>query len=1090
MGVVYRGFDTILERDVALKLMHPHLVENEQHAQRLIREAQAVAKITHPNIVTIYEIGDADCGKYISMEYAEGISFGDLLRDQSPMPVERIIHLIKQILDGLSCAHEKGIYHRDIKPENIFITANDKVKILDFGIAKMSAKKGLTAVGDVLGTVEYMAPEQMLGESFDHRCDIYATGVLLYQALTRLLPFTGETSVAILFKQLNEEPIPPSEYNTSIPSALDKITLKALKKESLERWETAAAFAEALADALKPEKQDKGTGSNTSHWSLAEEQEDTPTSKEKLHPVFVGREREFKKLLRFFAQAQQGNGCTAVISGEAGMGKSTLAMQLQKYAKSNKAIVLYGASLYQEGMDAYMPYIDALRGFFSKDSHSLPSEERVKIKNLVREKIPVLMEFTERFSTTFDSGTSSDPTDDDQNPVNILEGIHLLVSLISTMQPVVLVIDDMQWADEASLRLFHYLSRHIAENRILQVGISRTDKFDLLQNGKPAPIVEIYSRMRREDIFQEINLNHFSREHCETLIDESFGNSSFTEEFYEMIHHETRGNPFFVLETLKLLIDNNTLYLEDGVWRNKTGIVKFDVPNRVEDVFVRQFSELADEEKEILQVASVIGYKFDISVLSRILDIKKITLLKTLQRFQTDFQIISSNEDGFQFEHPMLRDILYYDIPAALRKEYHLIIAEELDRIYGPEFGAIVGEVANHFHLGGNESKALPLLQQAGLRAFKISAYRQASMFFESLLTLCENRNEVPENSGFADLYLKLAICYEESGFWEKSLTTYQKLFDLSAEQNEARGKVDALRRIGRILDQQGKWDEALQKYNQCLEILDESPLRNVRSIIFNNIGLIYFQKGDYVLATEFLGRTIDAVDCDEGEIDKAHASANLGIISSIQGDQQQALKHYQTALDFYHRRGASRQTTRVYHNIGMAYSDMGQWKPSIEAFEKCLELLDNAENKHLRGLTFLNMGKAYARQGNLVKAQKLTERAYKLFNRLSDNLSIAEVFNVFGYIFAEKKGFEKAKNYLTKSIKINEEHNYQEGLAESYITMANTLYLEGELKESRKFFENAGEIYRKLNLDNRASSVDAEIEHKFSKQPKPAITT
>ncbi|RMF61219.1 MAG: hypothetical protein D6748_02150, partial [Calditrichaeota bacterium] len=1039
------------------------------------------AKLVHPNIVTIYEVGEAESGRYIAMEYVAGISLDEVLNSGQDVSIERGIHIISQLLSGLECAHQVGIYHRDIKPENILITPDDRVKILDFGIAKMAAKEGLTVAGDIMGTIEYMAPEQMMGEEADHRCDIYSTGVLLYQILTKKLPFTGDTSVAILYKQLNEDPIPPSELNPAISSELEQVILKALAKEKEDRWESARAFNEALLKVLRGVESRKKKIESDADWNLNEELEggeDASRSGEKFQPVFVGREKEFSRLVRLYRKASQGKGCTVVISGEAGVGKSTIAMQLQEYARKHQAFVLYGASLYQEGMDAYMPYIDALRGFFSKDSHLLPAENRLQIKNLVREKIPVLMEFTERFSTTFGGeGSISTPPDQSNSP-NILEGIHLLISLISTMRPVVVVIDDMQWADEASLRLFHYLSRHISENRILQVGICRTDRFDLQQNGKPAQIVDILSRMRREDIFDEVTLNRFSREMCEKLVDETLGSVNFTEEFYEIIYQETKGNPFFVLETLKLLNENGTIYLQDGVWYNRSDQIKLEVPNRVEDVFVRQFRELSDQDREILQVASVIGYKFDATILARLLGMRRIDLLKTLHRFQTDLQLLNSNEDGFQFEHPMLKELLYNEIPPALRKEYHLMIAQELEMMYGPEFGALVGDVANHYLHAGEEQKALPLLYQAANRAFKISAYRQASLFFEALMDIWKKRQQLPEGATLSELYLKLGICYEENGLWEKSLTVYQYLLELSQTEEDPQGQIGALRRMGRIYDHQGKFEKALEMYNHCLEILEKHPLQNVRSMIYNNMGLVYFQKGEYQLAREYFEKTIEAVDCEVGEIDKAHASTNLGIIASIHGDLNEALNYYQTALEIYLKRGNTRQLPRVYHNMGMAYSDLGEWEKSVQAFEKCLEMLDSADSKHLRGLTYLNLGKAYARQGNLEDARSFTDKAFKLFKRLGDSLSLAEVFNVMGYIFAEMNDFTRAEKYLKKSIRMNEDNDYQEGVAESCFTYARILDKQGKNKEAMEYFKKSADKFKELNLYSRTEAVLAEMEN------------
>jgi len=223
MGSVYRAYDPELERDVAIKVLHQVISEDNQNAQRLIREARAAARLVHPNVVTIYEVGKEEFGSFIVMEYVSGLPLSKIIAGSGPLPVERAINLICQILKALALSHKNNIMHRDIKPDNILVTENDEAKVLDFGIAKVAKTSGLTVAGEVLGTVEFMAPEQMLGEDIDHRCDIYSAGIVLYQALTKELPFSGHNAVEVLFKKLNEEPVLPSYFNNKINADLDQI---------------------------------------------------------------------------------------------------------------------------------------------------------------------------------------------------------------------------------------------------------------------------------------------------------------------------------------------------------------------------------------------------------------------------------------------------------------------------------------------------------------------------------------------------------------------------------------------------------------------------------------------------------------------------------------------------------------------------------------------------------------------------------------------------------------------------------------------------------------------------------------------------
>ena len=257
MGSVYKALDTRLERYVAIKVMHPHLREDKNNANRFLQEARAAAKLIHPNIVTIHEIGESETGQYIVMEYIKGMPLNKLLFDTGPLSWKRAVKYSFQVLRGIHSAHTLGIIHRDIKADNIIITDSDNIKILDFGIAKITSLAGHTGKEEVLGTTEYMAPEQILGEEIDARCDVYTAGVVLYQMLTGRFPFSGESTVAVLYNKLNEEAIQPSRFNENISSSLDHIVLKSISSKKEERWKSAEHFANALENFLEIQQQNE-----------------------------------------------------------------------------------------------------------------------------------------------------------------------------------------------------------------------------------------------------------------------------------------------------------------------------------------------------------------------------------------------------------------------------------------------------------------------------------------------------------------------------------------------------------------------------------------------------------------------------------------------------------------------------------------------------------------------------------------------------------------------------------------------------------------------------------------------------------------
>lgn len=247
MSVVYQAIDTTLGRLVALKVLAPHYRWDPVFVERFIREARVAARLDHPNILGIYEVGDVEGAIYIAMGFVEGGTLRDFLESRgAPLNSDEAVRIATQIASALQYAHSQGVVHRDVKPSNILLTKEYGALLFDFGIARAAEGTGITSTGTVMGTLEYMSPEQAKGLVVDYRSDIYSLGVVLYEMLTLKLPFTGKAPASVLYAVVYQSPIEPRKHNAAIPPNLERVMLRALAKEPNDRYQSAPEFSTAL----------------------------------------------------------------------------------------------------------------------------------------------------------------------------------------------------------------------------------------------------------------------------------------------------------------------------------------------------------------------------------------------------------------------------------------------------------------------------------------------------------------------------------------------------------------------------------------------------------------------------------------------------------------------------------------------------------------------------------------------------------------------------------------------------------------------------------------------------------------------------
>ena len=782
MGVVYRAHDTVLDRDVAVKVLSEAILDSGGR-ERLLNEARATARLNHPNIVSVYDAGEADGSPYVVMELVEGGS----LHSHRPRDLDTIVAIARQISAALDHAHSNGFIHRDLKPENVLLARDGSAKLSDFGLAR-SITSRVTSEGTITGTVFYLAPEQVLGHEIDGRVDLYALGVVLYELTTGQLPFAGDDPIAVIYQHLHAPVVPPRARNAEIPPVLDALVARLLSKDPAARPETAA---EVLRILNSPEILDKQAVA-TQELSVLERIE---------LGRMVGRERELQQARSLWTRVLSGQGQVLLVSGEPGIGKTRLVQTLATQVQISGGRVLQGAC-YAEGGMPYAPFAHLLRGALAEGpDEGLDLPDKV-VGNLLGLAPTVRPDYPEL-------GLDSSPEDHQAERHRLTEDMVVLFTALARQAPLLVVVEDIHWADSGTLSLLRHLARHLRRQRLLLVATYRD-----VEPGEAQPLHEVLLELYRERLATRLKLLRLDREQTKELLGVLFA-QEITPEFLDGIYTETEGNPFFIEEVCKALVESGRLYYEQGRW-HRPSMDELGIPQNVSVAIESRVRVLPRAAQQTLELAAVLGRTFDAGTLAAASELDKNVLLDGLEVAERARLIeevgdrqpaaesgparsgrfgvaLSGPGRRLTFVHGLIASTLVAGLTMTQRRRLHHRAAEAIERLHPTELEAL----AYHYDRAGDSDKAIHYLLKAGDRARGLYAFQEAIAHYQRALALLKEQGE---HERAAKTLMRLGLVYTASFQPDKAREAYDEAFDLwqplreSVEQSSQRAAGRALR--------------------------------------------------------------------------------------------------------------------------------------------------------------------------------------------------------------------------------------------------------------------------------------------------------
>jgi serine/threonine protein kinase/tetratricopeptide (TPR) repeat protein len=1053
MGQVYKAEDTKLGRHVALKLLAPESNNDTTARRRLLAEAQSASVLNHPNIVTIFAIEEADGIDFIAMEFVEGETLTAHLALNGALPLPSLLDIGIQVADALEAAHTSGIIHRDIKPGNILINPKGFVKVTDFGLAKLvrvsndaidrealTLAANLTGPGIVLGTAAYMSPEQTRGETLDARSEIFSLGCVLYEAATRTRAFTGPSFLSIMHAIAATDPPPPSKLRPELPREFDLILERALAKNREQRYSTASEMGDALRSLR---------ASLSGTWSGFPIVYDSDLI-DRSAPSFIGREPEMRKLNGLLEQAIEGTGRVVFITGEPGIGKTSLSDEFLRRTRRQRPglLISRGRCVEQYGTgEAYLPFLDAMGGLLQ-----MPGRERIAA--VMRTYAPT---WCMELPTAFASSGSLEKLQQETigaTKERMMREMGDALGILATSSPIVLLLEDLHWADPSSIDLLRHLCQRIATQRLLIAGTFRPE--DVERSGHP--LKSYKAEMTAHKLCEEIALGSWTREHIAEYVDATFAPNDFPADLTALIHEKTEGHPLFAANFLQYLSERGDFSKTNNRWSlvRPVAEMNLEAPESVRGMISKKIDALDAEGRRALQYASVEGTEFHSTVTAKLLGIDEIDLEEQLADIEKTHRLIETLgeeelPDGatttrYRFAHALYQNYLYGDLVNKRRIVLHQQAGEQLLKHFGKRAPQIATHLAIHFERGRDFTRAVEYVKHAGDHAAKLYGYSEAEKHYTQALKLVEKLSPESQADQLCTLYQKRGSVNHAVGNFTQAANDFTKMLEQAQTLNSLELQSHALNSLTMTLFFSHRLEETLTRAAEALEVADRAGNEKLRADTMLMVGLKHLCYGELKQGKAVL----DEVVATAKRLD--YKPALVGGIT------------WRACLHFF----------------------QSEYELAIQKANEGIRLASELRDGFLMLTAMFFVGLSQGNQGKMSAALTTLQDAMEKARRNGDLFWHPRFPNCIGWIYRELHDFEAARQFDEEGVDVARRHHVLEAEANSLINRGIDCTHAGQRECTDSAFTEVKDIFARdawfrwrYNIRLQAASAAHHLRHR-----------
>ncbi len=938
MGTVYEAIDTRTSARVALKALHPYLLGSATLRERFAREARLGKQVSHRNVVRTLEYESVDGYDLLVMEYVEGRTLRALADEWRTVPEGFLREIARQAASGLSAIHEAGIVHRDLKPENILVTDDRRVRIMDLGVAKIhDASVALTIEGQFLGSLPYAAPEQCEGREVGPAADLYSLGVVLYELATGENPFRSETPGASLRAHMDVVPPPATERNGDISPFFSEVLATLLAKSPGRR----VASARALVGILE-------AGEQGAWWTEREREiraRRLPRVLVRRDTSFVGRATELDLLRAAWRAACAGEGQVVILEGEPGIGKSRLIDAFLRDLDPDRAHVLYGSFPPGSGLRGL---VDAVVARFG----------RVGIDRELKGRLGELAALAPVVAGLMRDGAGP------SEPESLAAAFRELLLALARERPVAWAVDDLHFAPERTRAIAYAMARAAQEGRAL-----------LLLSARSLPPEEM-GPLERLPHVRRIAVPRLSDADAAALAREALGGDEGALE----IARRSDGVPLFACELAK-------------VAGKRAGP---DLPSAVRGLLSARVAALSHDDRALLDAGAVQGFEFDGDLLAAALGLPIVTALQRLADIERGTGLVRAEGRRYRFDHHLVQEILYEELPPRLREEYHTRIADACPEREGPVAARFL---ASHHLRGARPEAALPflpaaldhlasrfqneealglldlalrlplpatdrvdlLVQQAarcemlGRRAPQRKAAEEALALAQGL---GDPRRECLARLACGTLFLGVSRDEDAIGHFERAVT-------LARETGDNALAMHATARLGTVFSRVRRDGEAMGMLGEVRDWARRvgNPVEEVRAVA--GIGICLRHLVRHAEAHDAFAEGLRV--CEQAGLrrERCYVEGNLGTSLWLLGRFEDARAHLERNLTLAAEIGDRRAECAASGNLGLVLRDLGFLEDAIACFRTHLALAEEIDSIRAQVIARMNLGEMLGSLGD-----------------------------------------------------------------------------------------------------------------------------